>query len=176
MARNTSSSRSPRRRSAPSEPKEFEQKTVDLSRVTRVMAGGKRMRFRACVAIGDGKGRVGVGVAKGLDVSLAITKAATTARKHLMTVPIEKETLPHVVRLKLGAAYILLKPAPPGTGVIAGGAVRMILELAGVRNVVAKMLGSSNRINNAYATIAALQRLRTAAQVRALRGVVSPST
>lgn len=140
------------------------------------MAGGKRMRFRACVAVGDGKGRVGVGVAKGLDVSLAITKAASAARKRVLTVPIVDTTIPHTVRLKAGAALVLLKPAPQGTGVIAGGAIRIVLELAGIRNVVAKMLGSSNRVNNAYATIAALKQLRTREQVRALRRAGSAAT
>lgn len=155
----------------PSEPKEFEQKVVDLARVTRVMAGGKRMRFRACVAIGDGKGRVGVGVTKGVDVTTAINKAVTSAKKHLVTIPIRNETIPHVIRVKFGAAFILLKPAPKGTGVIAGGPIRILMELGGVKNIVAKMLGSQNKVNNVYATLKAFRLLRLPEDVRAIRGL-----
>lgn len=143
------------------EPKEFEQKVIEISRVSRVVAGGKRMRFRATVAIGDGKGRVGVGLGKGLDVSSAVSKAATAAKKGLITVPIIDDTIPHPVRIKLGAAVVMMKPAPKGSGVIAGGPVRPIMELAGIKNVVAKMLGSENKVNNVYAVIVALRRLRT---------------
>lgn len=160
-----------RRERKPSEPKEFEQKVVDLARVTRVMAGGKRMRFRACVAIGDGKGRVGVGVTKGVDVTIAINKAVASARKHLVTIPFWNETIPHEVRVKFGAAQLLLKPAPRGTGVIAGGPIRIIMELGGVQNVVAKMLGSQNKVNNVYAALKALQLLRRPDDARASRGL-----
>ncbi|MFH1098347.1 MAG: 30S ribosomal protein S5 [Candidatus Uhrbacteria bacterium] len=139
---------------------EFEQKILDLSRVTRVTAGGKRMRFRACVAIGDRKGRVAVGLAKGADVSTAITKATNQAKKNFLTVPIEHETIPHDILVKFKAAKLLLKPAPRGTGIIAGGVVRLILDLAGVPNVVAKILGSSNRVTNAKATMKAIAALR----------------
>ncbi len=158
-----------RRRSntnAPREEKEFQQKVIDIRRVARVVAGGKRMRFRAAIAIGDGKGRVGVGIGKGLDVSSAITKGATAARKHLITVPIVNETVPHTVRVKFGAAFVLLKPAPKGSGVIAGGPVRSLMELVGIRNVIAKMLGSSNKINNVYAVIKAFKSLTTREQFK----------
>ncbi len=139
---------------------EFEQKIIDLARVTRVMAGGKRMSFRACVAIGDGKGRVGIAVAKGSDVSIAISKAVNRAKKKLIKVPIVNETIPHQIRTKLGAAKILLKPAPKGTGIKAGGAVRVILELAGVPNVVGKILGTPNKLNNVRAAIKALSSFK----------------
>lgn len=118
------------------------------------------MRFRACVAIGDRKGRVAVGLAKGADVSAAIAKATTQAKKDILHVPMDEETIPHDVRMKYKAAQVLLKPAPKGSGIIAGGVVRPILELAGVRSVVGKILGSSNKITNAKATILALRALR----------------
>jgi small subunit ribosomal protein S5 len=147
--------------SHPREAKEFEQKIIDVRRVTRVVAGGKRMRFRVTVALGDGKGRVGIGIGKGLDVTLAVTKGVSVAKKNLITIPIVHETIPHGVLVKFGAASVLLKPAPKGSGVIAGGPVRSVMELAGVRNVVAKMLGSSNKVNNVYAVMKALRLLRT---------------
>lgn len=142
------------------EKREFDQQIIDIARVTRVMAGGKRMRFRACVAIGDRKGRVGIGIAKGADVSASITKAVNKAKKSLVTVRTVNDTIPHAVREKFGAARVLLRPAPKGSGVIAGGAIRSMLELAGVRNVVSKMLGSKNKINNVQATLKALNALR----------------
>lgn len=138
----------------------MEQKILDLARVTRVTAGGKRMRFRACVAVGDQKGSVGVGLAKGGDVSAAIAKATTRAKRAMVHVPMDRESIPHDIMVKYKAATVLLKPAPKGTGIIAGGVVRLILSLAGVPNVAAKMLGSSNKISNANATIEALRLLR----------------
>ena len=144
------------------EQKEFDQRILSLDRVTRVTKGGKRMRFRACVIIGDRKGRVGYGVAKGADVAAGVNKAVTQAKKRLITVPIVNGTIPHVVAQKFSAASVLLKPAPKGTGIKAGGAVRVVLELAGVPNAVAKILGSNNKINNAKASILALQQLRRA--------------
>ncbi|MFA5953938.1 MAG: 30S ribosomal protein S5 [Patescibacteria group bacterium] len=148
-----------RRDSSEREPREFDQNIIDLARVTRVMAGGKRMRFRACVAIGDHKGHVGIGIGKGADVSLAISKAVANAKKEMIEIPLYEETLPHETHMKYGAARILLKPAPRGTGIIAGGAVRSVLDLGGVPNVAAKMLGSRSKINNARATILALAGL-----------------
>jgi small subunit ribosomal protein S5 len=139
---------------------EFEQKILDIARVTRVTAGGKRMKFRACVIVGDKKGRVGSAVAKGVDVAQAVAKASSKAEKNLVVVPLKNETIPHEVREKFGAAEILLKPAPKGTGTKAGGAVRSILELAGVPNAVGKILGSKNKLNNSRATINALKKLR----------------
>jgi small subunit ribosomal protein S5 len=141
-------------------PEGFEQRILDIARVTRVTAGGKRMRFRACVAIGNGKGTVGIGVAKGADVATAISKATKRSTKELVSVPLENETIPHDIEVKFKAAKLLCKPAPKGTGIIAGGVVRTILELAGTPNIVAKMLGSSNKVTNAKAAIGALSQLR----------------
>lgn len=148
---------------------EFQQKIIDLARVTRVMAGGKRMRFRACVAIGDGKGRVGVGLAKGADVTVAVAKAVTKAEKNLIKVNFVNETIAHIVLVKNKAAKVLLKPAKKGTGIIAGSAVRVILELCGVPNVVTKTLGSKNKINNAAAVLEALRRLDSDVVVERLK-------
>lgn len=148
------------RSDGPREAKEFDQVIIEIARVTRVMAGGKRMRFRACVVIGDRKGKVGTATGKGADVTLAVNKAVNKAKKHMITVPTINETIPHRVDIKEGAAKIMIKPAPKGTGIIAGGAVRIVLDLAGVSNVVAKILGSSNKINNVNATIRALKKLK----------------
>ncbi|MFA5021626.1 MAG: 30S ribosomal protein S5 [Patescibacteria group bacterium] len=142
------------------EEREYDQTIVDISRVTRVMAGGKRMRFRACLVIGDHKGKVGAAVAKGADVTLAVNKALVKAKKNMVTVPMINETIPHQVLVKSGAARILLKPAPKGTGIIAGGAVRVVLDLAGVSNVVAKALGSKNKLNNVNAALKGLRKLK----------------
>jgi len=158
MARPEQDSR-PRGRRRREEESEFDQRILDLARVTRVTKGGKRMRFRACVVIGDRKGRVGVGLAKGLDVQAAVNKSAAQAKKKLIRVTIVKGTIPHRVESKYAAAKILVNPAPKGTGIKAGGAVRVVLELAGVPNATGKMLGSSNKVNNARATIQALKEL-----------------
>lgn len=139
---------------------EIQQSIVDLARVTRVMAGGKRMRFRACVAIGDKKGKVAIGIAKGADVAIAVQKAVQKARKKFITAPIVNGTIPHEIYCKKGAAKILLKPASKGRGVIAGGAVRIVLELAGIHNITSKILGTNNKINNVACAIEALGRLR----------------
>ncbi len=139
---------------------DYEEKNLEIARVTRVTKGGKRMRFRALTVIGNRKGRVGFGIAKGIDVAGATSKATTQARKALLSVPLKDETVPHQVIAKFGASRVLLKPAPKGTGIKAGGAVRIVLELAGVPNVVSKILGSSNKINNVKATFAALRMLR----------------
>jgi small subunit ribosomal protein S5 len=124
------------------------------------MAGGKRMRFRACVAIGNKKGKVGVGLAKGADVTIAVTKAVAQAKKAMVDVSIVNETIPHEVYQKTGAAKILFKPARKGKGVIAGGAVRIILELAGVSNITSKILGTNNKVSIAKCTIEALSSLK----------------
>ncbi len=139
---------------------EFEQRIIDIARVTRVMAGGKRMRFRACVAIGDKKGKVAIGLAKGADVTLAVAKAVNQAKKDMVSVPTVKQTIPHAVDFRFGAAHVLLKPAAVGRGIIAGGIVRTILELSGVNNVSSKILGTNNRVNNAKCVILALKSLR----------------
>jgi len=151
--------RRPAREERPAD--EFEQKIVEIARVTRVMAGGKRMRFRACVAIGNKKGKVGIGLAKGADVTLAVTKAVNQAKKDLVTVPIVKQTIPHSIEQKFGAARVLLKPAAAGRGIIAGGVVRTIFELSGVNNISSKVLGTNNKVNNAKCVMAALKNLRT---------------
>jgi small subunit ribosomal protein S5 len=139
---------------------DYEEKNLEITRVTRVTKGGKRMRFRALTVIGNRKGRVGFGLAKGLDVAGATSKATTQARKSLITVPLVNDTIPHPVEAKFAAARVLLKPAPKGTGVKAGGAVRVVLALAGVPNVTSKILGSSNKINNVKATFKALKMLK----------------
>ena len=141
------------------EEKQFDEQTLHIDRVARVVKGGRRFRFRALVVVGDRKHRVGIGIAKGADVTAAVTKATEVAKKHFITVQLYKGTLPHDVEGKVGGAHILLMPASPGTGLIAGGAVRTILEVAGVHNALSKSLGSSNKSNTAYATIAALQSL-----------------
>jgi len=138
---------------------DYEEKNIEISRVTRVTKGGKRMRFRVLAVIGNHKGRVGFGIAKGLDVAAAMSKATAKARKSLMTVPISRETIPHPVSIKYGAAQLVLKPAPKGTGVKAGGPVRTTLELAGVPNITAKILGTTNKISNVKALFAALALL-----------------
>ncbi len=147
------------------EPREFEQKILELARVTRVTKGGKRMRFRASLVIGDRRGKVGFGVAKGADVSMAIEKAFRQAKKNMLKVPLVKETIPHEVSSKFAAASVLLKPAPQGTGLKSGGPTRVVLELAGVPNAVSKILGSKNKINNAKATFLALRALRMPAAI-----------
>ncbi|MBI2075142.1 MAG: 30S ribosomal protein S5 [Candidatus Harrisonbacteria bacterium] len=140
---------------------EFQEKTLDIRRVTRVVAGGKRMRFRVTLVAGDGKGRVGVGIAKGLDVAGAIEKARTAARKNIFSVPLKGRTIPHEVEAKFSAARIRLKPAVEGHGLRAGGAARTVLSLAGIRDIVAKTLGRTpNKLTNALATIAALKQLK----------------
>jgi small subunit ribosomal protein S5 len=150
--------RAPRRDRGPKD--EFDQKIVDLARVTRVMAGGKRMRFRACVVVGDRKGKVGVGLAKSADVSNAISKATEKAKKNIITVQIINETIAHPLNHKYGAARVMLKPATKGRGIIAGGAVRIVLEMAGLNNVVSKILGTNNPVSNAQCVIEALQSLK----------------
>lgn len=139
---------------------EFEQRIIDVARVTRVMAGGKRMRFRACVAIGTKSGKVGIGIDKGADVTAAVNKAVNDAKKSMVDVPIVNDTIPHEIYQKFGAAKVLLKPARRGKGVIAGGAVRQILELAGVKNVTSKILGTNNKVNIAKCTVLALSNLK----------------
>src|SRR3989344_3830090 len=142
------------------EVREFEQKTLDLSRVTRVTAGGKRMSFRAALVIGDKKGRVGFGVAKGADVQLSMDKAYRQAKKKLIRIQLENDTITHPVKAKFGSAVVLLKPAPKGVGLKSCGAARMVLEMAGVPNAVSKVMNSSNKINIARAPLEAIKELR----------------
>lgn len=141
---------------------EFESKLLDLARVTRVAAGGRRFRFRAVMITGNKTGKVGVGVAKGIDVAQAIEKATKRSKKNLITVPFVEDTIPHEVLAKLGAAKVLLRPQKKGRGLVAGGTVRIICNLAGIKNVSSKILGkTSNKLNNARATIEALKKLKT---------------
>ena len=148
--------------SRPGAPKDdFETKLLDLARVTRVTGGGKRMSFRAVVVAGDKKSKIGIGIDKGKDVSQAIEKATRRAKKNLITVVIVNGTIPHQVQAKVGPAVILLKPQRKGRGLVAGGAVRVICDLAGIKNVSSKILsGSKNKLNNARATMEALRKLK----------------
>lgn len=143
-------------------PQEFQEKTLDIRRVTRVVAGGKRFRFRVTMVMGDGKGRVSVGIAKGADVAAAVAKARMIAGKHMITVPLNGRTIPHEVEAKFSAARIRLKPAVAGHGIRAGGAARVVLSFAGVKDVTAKALGRTpNKLTNALATLEALKQLKS---------------
>lgn len=144
---------------------EFDQKTVEIKRVTRVVAGGKRMRFRALVVIGDHKGKVGMGLKKGADVSESVNKAVAAAKKNMITLPLIHETIPHALVIKYKSSSLMLKPAKPGSGVIAGGAVRSVMDLAGVKNVVSKMLGSNNKVNNVKAVFKAFSQMKSKAEL-----------
>lgn len=138
----------------------YEEKIIQIKRVTKVVKGGKKMTFRAVVIIGDNKRKVGVGIGRAEDVNLAIDKAILNGKKNLITVPLtKKDSVPHVIRSSFGACSIMLRPATLGTGVIAGGSVRTVLELAGIKNILAKQFGSNNILNNAKATIIALTSL-----------------
>ncbi|MEE8131689.1 MAG: 30S ribosomal protein S5 [Candidatus Paceibacterota bacterium] len=140
---------------------EYKEKVIDMRRVTRVVAGGKRFRFRATIVIGDEKGKVGVGVAKGLDVAQAVDKSKTDAKKKIITINLKDRTIPHEVEAKYSAAKVMIKPAKIGHGLKAGGAVRAVLLLAGIRDATAKCLGGTkNKLTNALATIEALKKLK----------------
>jgi small subunit ribosomal protein S5 len=152
------------------EKSEFEQKLVDIARVVRIVAGGRRFRFRATVVIGNRKGKVGVGIGKAANVTSAVSKAVAFAKKNLILVPIVDGTIPHEVTVDYGGAKVFLKPARPGTGVIAGGPVRAVVELAGIKNILSKMQGSANKLNNVQATILALKNLRTTKNIEKERG------
>lgn len=153
--------RAPRPAVAPEE-KQFEESVVNIDRVARVVKGGRRFRFRALVVVGDRKGKIGIGIAKGADVTTAVSKAVEAAKKKMITISLYKGTIPHESEAKVGGARILIKPASAGTGLIAGGVVRTVLEISGVKNVLSKSLGSTNKINTAYATIAALEAIKPA--------------
>lgn len=142
------------------EEREFEEKVIQVNRVSKKTKGGNRIAFSVLAVVGDKKGRVGVGLGKALDVSTAVRKGMGRARKHLITVPLWGTSIPHEVRVKRGAAEILIKPAPLGTGVIAGGAVRAVVEAAGIKDIVSKILGSKNKASNVYATLEALKKLK----------------
>lgn len=147
------------------EKSEFDSKTLSIDRVTRVVAGGKRFRFRALVAVGDRKGRVGIGIGKGVDVALAVEKATNSGKKHLVSFPVLNGTIPHAVTVKYAAARIMLRPGAKGRGLIAGGVVRPMCDLAGIRDINAKILSkSTNKINNSRAVLKAFKSLRALPQ------------
>ena len=151
--------RDDRRNGAPEAPKEFEEVVINIDRVARVVKGGRRFRFKALVVVGNRKNKVGVGVAKGADVQTAIAKATDVAKKHLITIPVLNDTIPHEAEIKVAGARVLVKPAAPGTGIIAGGVVRSVISVTGIRNLLSKSLGSTNKVNFAYATVEALSTL-----------------
>lgn len=151
--------------------KQFDERVINVDRVARVVKGGRRFRFRALVVVGDKKGRIGLGIAKGADVTTAVTKAVDVAKKHMVEVVTYKGSIPHEVQAKVGGSNILIKPASAGTGLIAGGVVRTVLEVAGISNALSKSLGSTNKVNTAYATLDALKQL-----VPAKEWVVKPAT
>lgn len=150
---------------------EWTERVVQISRVTKVVKGGKKLSFRAIVIVGNQKGQVGVGCAKASEVIIAIQKAIADGRKNLITVPIFKTTIPHPITGKSGAGEVMLRPASAGTGIIAGGAVRSVLELAGIENILSKSLGSKSPLNAANATIAALKALTPFSDVAKKRGL-----
>ena len=150
---------------------EFIEKIVQIRRVTKVVKGGKRLAFRATVVVGDANGNVGVGVSKAKEVPSAIKKAITVAKRQMIKIEVINGTIPHEVIGKLGASRIFLKPAPKGTGVIAGGVVRLVLELAGIHNIVTKSQGASSIINNAFATIDGLKQLMDLSATKTNRGI-----
>jgi len=144
------------------EKSEYDQKVLEVARVTRVVAGGRRFSFRATVAIGNRKGKIGVGTGKGLDFSQSVDKAVSDAKKNMIILPIKEGSIPHQVQAKYGAAKVFLKPASKGNGLVAGGAVRVICDLAGVENICAKILSkSTNKLNNARATMLAFSKIKS---------------
>lgn len=148
-----------RNNNTPQEPKEFEEVVISIDRVARVVAGGRRFRFKALVVVGNRKNKVGVGVAKGADVQTAVQKATNVAKKQMITFSLVNDTLPHEAEVKVTGARVLIKPAAPGTGIIAGGVVRAVVSVTGIRNMLSKSLGSTNKVNIAYATVDALKSL-----------------
>ncbi len=161
MAKSSNPDRQNRRDRRDREPSEFAETTLSVDRVTRVVKGGRRMRFRAIVVIGNRKGKVGLGTGKANEVQAAVQKATKAAKRAMIKVPIMKGTIPHNVDLKFKAAKLRLMPASEGTGIIAGGPLRVILDHAGVRNVLAKRFGTGNTLVNAQAGIKALQKLKS---------------
>ncbi|MDD3150219.1 MAG: 30S ribosomal protein S5 [Candidatus Gastranaerophilales bacterium] len=153
------------------EQSEWQERVVQIRRVTKVCKGGKKLSFRAIVVVGNGKGKVGVGLGKASEVIGAIQKGVADARKNAISVPIFKTTIPHIIKGRKGAGAVVLKPASEGTGIIAGGAVRAVLELAGIENILSKSLGSDSPLNSARATIQGLQSLRTFKDVAQARNM-----
>lgn len=139
---------------------EFEEKVVQVNRVSKKTKGGNKISFSVLIVVGDKKGRVGVGLGKAPNIASAIRKGIGRAKRQLITVSMKGTTIPHQVKIKYGAAEVLLKPAPPGSGVIAGGAVRAVVEAAGIKDIVSKILGTQNKVSNVYATVEALKKLK----------------
>jgi len=147
-------------------PKEFDETVVQINRISKKTKGGNQIRFSALMVVGDKKGKVGVGLAKAHDVRNAIRKSIEAAKRKMIVVPIKGTTLPYSVREKFSAAEVLLKPAPPGSGIIAGGPMRVVLEAAGVRDAVGKILGTKNKVSNVYATLKALETISNLVEMR----------
>jgi small subunit ribosomal protein S5 len=145
------------RHDVPAEPKEYQELVINIDRVARVVKGGRRFRFKALVVVGNDKNKVGIGVAKGADVQAAIAKATDVAKKHIINIATDKDTIPHDCEIQYSGARVMMKPASPGTGIIAGGVVRSIIGVTGIRDILTKSLGSTNKVNIAYATIEALR-------------------
>ena len=155
-------------------PSEFDEKIVQVNRVSKKTKGGNKVGFSVLAVVGDKKGRVGVGLGGAPDVSAAVRKAVSYAKKHLLTVPMKGTTIPHEVQIKLGAARVMLKPAPPGTGVVAGSKIRSVLEMGGIKNVIGKSLGSNNPLNQVKAMFKALSLLKNKKQCLAERREKEP--
>ena len=159
---------------APRPPQEFDEKVIRISRVSKKTKGGNNVSFTALVVVGDRKGRVGVALGKAKDVMNAIKKGVKRGKKTVITIPlVDNRTIPHELMVKYGAAKVILKPAPAGTGVIAGGSVRAVLELAGVKDVVSKILGTNNKMSNVAATFEALKIMKATVAVKNSLGQVS---
>lgn len=158
------------KKEAPEKRDEFEKVTVDIRRVTKVVKGGRNMRFSALVVTGDGKGKVGVGMGRGAEVSIAMDKAGIDAKKHIIEVPLKDTTIPHEVIGKFEKTKVIMMPAKKGNGIIAGGSVRSVVELVGIKDITTKMYGSNNPVNCVKATLNGLQQLRSAEQIAKLRG------
>jgi small subunit ribosomal protein S5 len=158
------------KKEAPEKKDEFEKVTVDIRRVTKVVKGGRNMRFSALVVTGDGKGKVGVGMGRGAEVSIAMDKAGIDAKKHIIEVPLKDTTIPHEVIGKFEKTKVIMMPAKKGNGIIAGGSVRSVVELVGIKGITTKMYGSNNPVNCVKATLNGLQQLRSAEQIAKLRG------
>ena len=171
MENNKRSNKKGRKPFSKREPKLYEERVVNIGRVTKVVKGGRRFSFSALVVVGDGKGKVGFGSGKASEVPDAIKKAIEDAKKNLIVVPMNGTTIPHTVTGKYGAGKVFLRPASEGTGVIAGGPVRAVLELAGIQDVLSKSLGSNTPINIVRATVEGLKSLRTVETVAEMRGI-----